>query len=268
MNNHIVISTEHADIGYKGRQPVIENINISIRAGEFIGIFGPNGSGKSTFLRALLGLLKPLSGKINVLGAAPYQGHKQIGYMPQMRTHASVANLTGRAILSASFNGTRYGLPFLPKGKRLEIQKILELVNANSYADRPLHTLSGGEKQRIFLAQALLDKPDILLLDEPLANLDPRYQDTFIRLLQDIQQHLHVTILFSAHDPNPLLDVMNRVLYFAQRKAIIGAVDEIITSSMLSSLYGIPIEVIHIKNRLFVLGEGRHIHEQELHHHD
>ena len=265
-NDQNVIVTQHVTLGYE-KKPIVENISINIYRGEFIGIFGPNGAGKSTFLRALLGLIKPLAGKIEVLGATPYQGHKKIGYMPQMRSNLSVTHLTSRSILEATFNGTRYGLPILSQAKKREIQKVLEIVGAESYADRPFHQLSGGERQRVFLAQTLLDGPEILLLDEPLSSLDPRSQETFISLLHRIQHEMNVTILFTAHDPNPLLDVMTRVLYFAQKKAVIGMVNEIITSSVLSSLYGMPIEVVRFKERLFVLGEGHHIHEQESPHH-
>jgi zinc/manganese transport system ATP-binding protein len=128
--------------------------------------------------------------------------------------------------------------------------------------------LSGGERQRIYLAQSLLQNPRILLLDEPLSNLDPQYQDTFIRILSDIQKKYEVTILFTAHDPNPLLQVMSRVLFFARGKSIIGSVNDIITSQTLSALYETPIDVIHHNDRLFVLGEGQNILGQGAHHHD
>jgi zinc/manganese transport system ATP-binding protein len=266
MSTSDVIITQDLALGYE-HLPIVENITIKIHSGEFIGILGPNGSGKSTFLRALLGLIQPLSGKLLVLGSQPHRGHIKIGYMPQMRTHISIANLTSRAILEISYNGTRYGIPIFSKSKKTEIQKILELVKADYYADRPFHQLSGGERQRIFLAEALLGNPSLLLLDEPLSNLDPHYQETFVNLLKDIQQNVTVTILFTAHDPNPLLDVMSRVLYFVHGNVVIGTIDDIITSSTLSSLYGIAIEVVRFKNRLFVLGDRNNIHAQEPHHH-
>lgn len=188
--------------------------------------------------------------------------------MPQVRSHMSSAHLSGRSLLEASYNGTSYGLPFISREHKQEIARVIERVQATSFADRSLMKLSGGERQRIYLAQALLGKPRILLLDEPLSNLDPRFQETFITLLQEIQQEEKMTILFTAHDVNPLLHVMSRVLYFARGKAAIGNIDEVITSQKLSSLYGTPIEVIELKNRLFVLGEGNIISSQEPHHHD
>ncbi len=266
VEQQYAIETDNLMLGYDN-QPIVNNINIQIKPGEFIGILGANGSGKSTFLRSVLGLLKPLAGKILVLGSSPQRGNIKIGYMPQMRNQMSVANLTSRAIMEASLDGTEYGIPFLSATKKATVQNALELVKATVYADRPFQQLSGGERQRIFLAQALLNNPQILLLDEPLANLDPHYQETFMELLYTVQQNLHATILFTAHDANPLLGIMNRVLYFAQGKVAIGKTDEVITSEKLTSLYGTPIEVVNFKNRLFVLGEGRHIYGQEAHHH-
>lgn len=261
-----VISSQNLSLGYDN-VPIISNFTMEIQEGEFIGILGPNGSGKSTLLKALLGLVKPISGHINVLNSIPTQGNPKIGYMPQMRSHHAIANLTSRVLLNTTYDGLRYGLPIFSASKKLDIQNILALVKATEYADRPFKQLSGGERQRIYLAQALLSKPDILLLDEPLSNLDPRYQDVFISLLKEIQKNLNNTILFSAHDPNPLLPIMNRVLFIANGRAAIGETNEIITSAKLSSIYGTPIEVVRIKDSIFVLSETQHNIFGEVRHH-
>jgi len=249
-----IIVTDKLSLSY-GSTPLISNMNLHIRQGEFIGILGPNGSGKSTFLRALLGLVKPVTGKIKVLHTVPRRGNKNIGYMPQMRMYHLIGNLSGRALLQAVSNGTYWGLPWTSERRKKEIQAIIDLVEIGPYVDRPFRQLSGGERQRIYLAQALLGKPRILLLDEPLSNLDPRYQDHFIILLKEIQRNLHVTVLLTAHDPNPLLPVMSRVLFIANGKVAIGDTEKIMTSEKLSSLYGTPIEVIHLKDKMFVLSE-------------
>jgi zinc/manganese transport system ATP-binding protein len=262
-----VITTQNLSLGYDNK-PLVTHVTVNIKEGEFIGILGPNGSGKSTFLRAILGLLKPLSGQITVFNSTPIHGNTKIGYMPQMRSSISITNLTSRSLLEASCDGLYYGLPILSKSKKLEIQNTLALVEAIPYADRPFQQLSGGERQRIYLAQALLGKPRILLLDEPLSNLDPKYQDIFIRLLRQIQQNLKVTILFTAHDPNPLLHIMSRVLFFANGKAAIGSIDEIITNKTLTAMYGTPIDVVTFKNRMFVLNETQQDILGEGHHHD
>lgn len=263
-----VITTNALTIGYD-QHPIVTNINLTINKGEFIGILGSNGSGKSTFLRALLGLIKPISGDIHVLNAKPYHGNTQIGYMPQMRSQTTVANLTSRALLEITYQGLALGLPLPSAQCKNEIERILSIVKANHYADRPFKQLSGGERQRIYLAQALLGNPCILLLDEPLSNLDPKYQDVFVVLLNEIRLSLNVTILFTAHDPNPLLHIMNRVLFFANGKAIIGDTNDIMTSKTLSDMYGTPIEVVQFKDRLFVLSETQqNILGEVQHHHD
>lgn len=268
MNKDDVIVTKQLALGY-GHNAIVSDMTISIQRGEFIGILGPNGSGKSTFLKALLGLIKPLSGELFVLNERPNGGNVKIGYMPQMRTPIATADLTGRALLQATCDGLHYGLPLLSKSSKKEIQQVLDIVNATAFANRPFQQLSGGERQRIFLAQALLGKPEILLLDEPLSNLDPKYQEIFIRLLNEVKHNLNVTILFTAHDPNPLLNVMNRVLFFAQGNIAIGPTNQIIKSETLSALYQTDIEVIHFKNKIFVLSENQYnILGQGVHHHD
>lgn len=263
-NKNDVIVAHKVSLGYHQRI-LIENINLHIHQGEFIGILGPNGSGKSTFLCSLLGLIQPLSGKLSIFDQKPQKGNVTIGYMPQIRKYTLPTYLTSRALIEACDQGTYYGIPLLSQAKKMRIQKLLELVNAEHYADRPFSDLSGGEKQRIYLAQALLGDPQILLLDEPLANLDPKIQKKFIELLKQIQSNLNMTILFTAHDPNPLLTAMDRVLYFAQGKTAIGTVTEIITTDTLSALYGVPVEVLQFKDRLLVIGD--HFAE-EGHHHD
>lgn len=263
-----VIVTHNLALGYEAKT-LVSNMNINIHSGEFIGILGPNGAGKSTFLKAILGLLRPKAGKIVVLGQEPERGNIQIGYMPQMRKFVSITNLTSRAILEASCDGQKYGLPLLSRETKQKIDAVLELVKATPYAMRPFQQLSGGERQRIFLAQALMGDPKILLLDEPLSNLDPKYQEIFIHLLKEVQQSLNVTILFTAHDPNPLLRVMDRVLVFGHGKAAIGKTNEIITSESLSSLYETDIEVIQFKDKLFVLSESQpNVLGQVSHHHE
>jgi zinc/manganese transport system ATP-binding protein len=268
FHKDIVIATHSLSLGYH-HKPLVSDVSLYIEKGKFIGVLGSNGSGKSTFLRALLGLIKPLAGELTVLEGTPPYGNKHIGYMPQLRTPIPVANLTSRALLEAACDGLWYGLPLLSKTKKDEVQNKLDIVKATAYADRPFKQLSGGERQRIYLAQALLGGPSMLLLDEPLSNLDPKYQEIFIALLNDIRRDLEMTILLTAHDPNPLLPIMNQVLFFANGKAALGSTDDIITSATLSAMYGTPIEVVRFRDRLFVLSETQqNILGEVRHHHD
>lgn len=236
---------------------IVQNFNAQIFSGEFIGIFGPNGSGKTTLLRAILGLLQATQGKISVLGNIAQSGNPAIGYMPQLRSQLPPQHFSGRAMVEAAVQGYRWGLPLISAKQKRQIDDVIKLVDAQEFAHRPFVQLSGGEKQRLLLAQVMLDNPKILLLDEPLSNLDPSSQDNLIAIIQRIQQQFHATILFTAHDVNPLLGVMNRVLYMANGHAKLGKVDEVITSEQLTKLYGVPIDVIELQNRLFVLSHER-----------
>lgn len=240
-----------------GERQIITQFNAQIAAGEFIGLFGPNGAGKSTLLRAILGLVTSKQGTIQVFGQPTGRHNPAIGYMAQNRFITPTSQLSGRAHISVAQQGVKWGLPLQNKTQRAEIEKVLTLVAAQDYAERPYYQLSGGERQRLLLAQALLGNPKLLLLDEPLANLDPRHQESLIELIQKIRTELNITILFAAHDLNPLLSVMDRVIYLARGKAAIGTVEEIVNDAKLSWLYGTPIEVIKHHHRLFVISQDK-----------
>ena len=255
------------DLGVRlGGQQILSHVNAEIQAGEFIGIFGPNGAGKSTLLRCLLGTLRPSSGSIRVLGRPARKAGREIGYMPQGDSGMEGRGLSGRAILQAICFGERWGLPWPTAAQQAEVQRVLELTEAVDYADRPFSVLSGGERQRIMLAQALLGHPRILALDEPLAGLDPKHQGQLVALAAQIQKQTQATVLFVGHDPNPLISVMDRVLYLANGQALLGTVEEVITSESLSKLYGAEIKVVAAEGRMFVLSAEGNILEQV--HHD
>ncbi len=250
------LTFEHVTLSFN-HKTIVENFNAQINAGEFIGIFGPNGSGKTTLLRAILGLLSPAQGKIVVFKNPTQRGNSAIGYMPQSRSQIPPDNFSGIAMVSVAMHGYRLGIPYISAKQKKRIDEVIELVGAKEFAHRPFVQLSGGEKQRLLLAQVMLDNPQILLLDEPLANLDPNSQENLIAIIQQIQQQFHATILFTAHDVNPLLGVMNRVLYMANGNAKLGTVNEVITSEQLTKLYGVPIDVIQLQHRIFVLSHER-----------
>ncbi len=232
---------------------ILDHLDAIIAKGEFIGIFGPNGAGKSTLLRAILGLVPPQEGVIRIFGTPAQRGNPEIGYMPQISQTLSIGRMNGKTRLAASLGGFKWGIPFNTKKQQHEIKRVLTLVNAQDYAERPYSELSGGERQRLLLAQALLNKPKILLLDEPLSNLDPHHQEVLIKLVQQIRLELQVTVLFTGHDLNPLLGIMDRIIYIVRGHAAIGTVDEVVTSDKLSWLYGTPMEVIRHQQRVFVI---------------
>jgi zinc/manganese transport system ATP-binding protein len=246
---------------------VLANVNLEIAVGEFIGVLGPNGSGKTTLMRAILGLVPASRGEIRVIGRRAARGNPAVGYMPQIRSTGGQLRLSGWEFVAGVVNGHRLGLPFLSKAARAEVDRILELVDASALARRPLAETSGGERQRLLLAQALIGRPQLLLLDEPLANLDPRFQGEVIALTASLRAELGVTILFSAHEVNPLLGVVDRVLYLGSGQAALGTVDDVITGPELSRLYGAAIEVVRVNGRIFVMA-GSHDVERDAHRHD
>jgi zinc/manganese transport system ATP-binding protein len=244
-----------------GARLVLDHVDLSVPSGEFVGLLGPNGSGKTTLLRSILGLVPPAHGSIAVLGETATRGNANVGYVPQLHTALSVLRLTGWDVVATVVHGNRLGLPMITARDRYNIDKALEQVNARALARRPLAELSGGERQRLLLAQALIGGPRLLLMDEPLASLDPAHQDEVVALVKSLQQQLAITIVFSAHDLNPLLGAMDRVIYLGSGQAAIGTVDEVITGPVLSRLYGAEIDVVRVDGSLFVMSGRHHIEE-------
>ena len=242
-----------------GGRTVLESVSLAINAGEFVGVLGPNGAGKTTLMRAILGLVPPRRGCIQVLGRPAVRGNPGVGYMPQTRAAAqgTGARLSGWDFVAGVVQGQRLGLPILGKAGRAEVERALDLVGARELARRPLAELSGGERQRLLLAQALIGRPRLLLLDEPLISLDPHHQRSVVELVRSLQAELGIAVLFSAHELNPLLGALDRVLYLGSKQAALGTVDEVITGPVLSRLYGSEIEVVRLRGRIFVISGSR-----------
>ena len=241
-----------------GNRTIWRQATFQVAQGEFVAILGPNGAGKSTLLRLLLGLVYPSEGSVSVLGRAPRRGNPAIGYVPQRRLIEADLPVRGRDLVMLGLNGLRWGIS-LPgpalRRQRDRVAQALEAVEATAYADRPIGQLSGGEQQRLFLAQALVGQPRLLLLDEPLASLDLRSQGSIARLVARLAREQGFTVLLVTHEVNPVLPVVDRVLYIARGRVAIGAADEIITTQKLSSLYEAPVEVVRDSlGRVFVVG--------------
>jgi len=248
-----------------GGHTILHDVSAEIAVGEFVGIFGPNGAGKTTLVRAIVNTLRPSAGAITIFGEAPGKASHAIGYMPQSNAGLELTALSARAILEAVTQGEKWGVPWTTRAMRAEVERVLALVGATSYADRPFTQLSGGERQRVMLAQALLGAPKILVLDEPLAGLDPRNQALLIDCVADLQNRTGAAVLFVAHDMNPLLHVMDRVFYIAGGSAILGKVDEVVNSESLTRLYGFPIEVVRAGERVFVVSREGNVAELACH---
>jgi zinc/manganese transport system ATP-binding protein len=261
-----VIELDHVTLAVGGRG-VLADVGLAIRPGEFIGVLGPNGAGKTTLMRAILGLIAPSAGSIRVFGRTPRRGDAGIGYLPQVRTVLPDLSVRGRDFIASSVRGERWGVPSLSRAERATIEKTLAAVGARDLAERPLADMSGGERQRLLLAQALLGEPRLLLLDEPLISLDHRHQEAVVDLVRGFARERNIAVLFSAHELNQLIGALDRVLYLGSGHAALGTVPEVVTAPVLSKLYGAPIDVVRADGHIFVLSHGRDV-ERSDHLHD
>ena len=249
-----VISLENVVVRQDGRT-ILDNVSLEVEQGEFLAVLGPNGAGKTTLFKVLLGLIAPVSGKVFVLGKSPRRGAGVIGYTPQHRVLETDLALRARDVVGFGFDGNRWGIGFGKNRKRdAAIDKVLDEVGACGIADAPVGRLSGGEQQQMFIAQALITNPRILLLDEPLSNLDISHTREIISVLDGICSKRGVTIMLISHDINPLLHSIDLVLYIANRHAVLGSPEDVITGEPLSALYGAKIEVVRADGRIFVAG--------------
>ncbi len=237
-------------------------LDLDVREGEFLAVLGANGSGKTTLLRAVLGLQPLTHGSITVCGRPAQRGSDLIGYVPQERRLEPPAPLRAADLVEMGLDGHRLGPGwFEGRGRRQRVAEILAAVGASELADTPVAKLSGGEQQRVRIAQALATEPRLLLCDEPLLSLDLRHQREVVRLIDDRRRAKGTAILFVTHEINPVLPYVDRVLYLADGRFRIGSVDEVMTSRSLSTLYGARIEVIRIDGRIVVVGVPDHADE-------
>jgi zinc/manganese transport system ATP-binding protein len=268
-----VIALDHATL-HVGNRAVLSNATFAIEAGEFIGVLGPNGAGKTTLMRAILGLLSPTEGTIKVFGHNPRRGSPDIGYLPQLRTVLPDLRVRGRDFIASSLHGERWGLPSFRGYDGGAIEETLEAVGARDLAARPLSDMSGGERQRLLLAQALIGQPKLLLLDEPLISLDARHQEVAIEVVRKVCRERKITVLFSAHELNQLLGTLDRVLYLGSGQAVLGTVEQVVTAPVLSRLYGTEIHVVRADGHIFVMSRGSdvertdHLHDHHDHGHE
>ncbi|MCW3067452.1 MAG: transporter [Solirubrobacterales bacterium] len=247
---------------------------MAMAPGEFVALLGANGSGKSTLLKVVLGSLSLAAGTAQVLGGPAGEANSAIGYLPQRRSFDQSTRIRGLDIVRLGLDGDRWGVPVgLPGGRRGErrratrarVAEAVAMVGATAYAERPIGQCSGGEQQRLLIAQALVRRPELLLLDEPLDSLDLPTQASVAALVDEIRRESAMAVLLVAHDVNPLLPYLDRVVYLAGGHAVEGPVEQVITSDVLTRLHGVPVEVLRASDgRLVVVGQP----EPPAHHHD
>ena len=245
-----------------GDRTLWSGLDLDVREGEFLAVLGANGSGKTTLLRAVLGLQPLTDGAITVCGLPARRGSDLIGYVPQERRLAPPAPLRSADLVEMGLDGHRWGPGwFGGRRRRQRVADILASVGASELANTPVSKLSGGEQQRVRIAQALATEPRLLLCDEPLLSLDLRHQREVVRLIDDRHRTKGTAVLFVTHEINPVLPYVDRVLYLADGRFRIGSVDEVMTSRSLSALYGARIEVLRIDGRIVVVGVPDHADE-------
>lgn len=259
------VEVRGASVRLGGKQ-VFSDVELTVAPGEFIAVLGPNGAGKSTLMKGILGLVPLQSGSIAVLGQSSSRARGPIGYLPQRREFDSGNRVRGVDLVHLGLDGARWGVPMSRGRRRAErarVAEVIELVGASGYANRAIGELSGGEQQRLLIAQALVQRPSLLILDEPLDALDLPNQASVAALVRRVASSENVAVLLVAHDVNPLLPYLDRVIYLAAGRALAGPVEDVITAEKLSRLYGAPIEVLRAADgRLVVVGtpEAPHVH--------
>jgi zinc/manganese transport system ATP-binding protein len=239
-----------------GARVLFERLDLDVEPGEFLAVLGPNGSGKTTLLRVLLGLASLSEGTVEVNGRVPRRGSPDVGYVPQQRAFDADLPVRGRDLVRLGLDGHRRGLPLAAARHRERVDAALRSVGADGYAGAPIGTLSGGEQQRLRIAQALVGDPSVLLCDEPLLSLDLSQQQAVSALLDARRRAAGTAVVFVTHEINPVLPYVDRVLYLVGGRWAVGTPRDVLTSEKLSELFGADIDVLEVRGRIVVLGYG------------
>jgi zinc/manganese transport system ATP-binding protein len=268
-----VLSLRDAGLAFGARR-LWTGLDLELVPGEFVAVLGPNGAGKTSLLKTVLGQQSLTSGTISFLGEPVRRGHRRIGYIPQQRLMDSGTPLRARDMIALGVTGHRWGIRPERAAEREQIDRIVAEVGAAQFADAPVAELSGGEQQRVRVGQAIAADPALLLCDEPLIALDLRHQREVTALIDRQRRQRRAAVMFVTHDVNPILDVVDRVLYIAGGRFRIGAPDEVLRADVLSDLYGTPVDVVRTMGRIVIVGSadpsgdvGVHGHPDEHHHH-
>ena len=260
-----VLNFENAALGFGGRT-LWSGLDLAVEPGEFLAVLGPNGSGKTSLLKTILGQQRLDSGSVTFDGHPIHRGDRRVGYIPQQKLISPGTPLRGRDLVTLGVNGHRFGLPISTRADRARVDELLEDVGATGFATRPAGTLSGGEQQRLRVGQALAADPLLLLCDEPLLSLDLQHQRGVSELIDRRRREHDTAVVFVTHDVNPVLDVVDRILYLADGQFRQGSPDEVLQSDVLSELYGTPVDVIRNRGRVIVVGvPDHHDHHEEEH---
>ncbi len=247
------VSLRGASLSF-GARTLWDDLDLDIAPGEFFAVLGPNGSGKTSFLKVLLGLQELTTGTAQLGGEAVRRGSNRIGYIPQQKSFSPDTPLRARDLVALGVDGHRWGIRLHPRAVNRQVDELLAEVGATDYADVPVGLLSGGEQQRLRVAQALATTPEVLLCDEPLLSLDLHHQQEVSSLINVQCRERDSAVVFVTHEINPIMDYVDRVLYLAGGRFRVGTPAEVMTTEVLSDLYGTRVEVIHANGRIVVVG--------------
>jgi len=251
-----------------GNRILFEGLDLEIPRGEFLAVLGPNGSGKTTLLKVLLGLIEPSGGRVEINGRPPRRGSRHVGYVPQQRAFDPDLPIRGRDLVEFGLDGHQRGVPVSGPRTRSAVTRAIDAVGARAYADAPIGRLSGGEQQRLRIAQALIGDPRVLLCDEPLLSLDLSQQDAVSELIDERRVQAGTAVVFVTHEINPVLQYGGRVLYLVGGRWAVGTPEQVLTSERLSELYDTPVDVLNVRGRIIVVGAvDTVITEPHGHHH-
>jgi len=261
-----VLEFENGALGF-GDRTLWTGLDLTVQPGEFLAVLGPNGSGKTSLLKTILGQQKLDSGSVRLTGRPISRGDRRVGYIPQQKLVPPGTPLRGRDLVELGVNGHRFGPPFSRRADRERVDELLADVGATGYGNQPVGTLSGGEQQRLRVGQALAGDPVLLLCDEPLLSLDLQHQRGVSELIDRRRRTHNTAVVFVTHDVNPVLDVVDRILYLAGGEFRQGTPDEVLRSDVLTELYRTPVDVIRSRGRVIVVGvPDDHAHHDHLHH--
>lgn len=248
-----VVALDGVAAGYSGRV-LWRDLDLAIQPAEFVVVLGGNGSGKTTLLKLLLGLIRPVTGRVSVLGEPARRGDRRVGYVPQHKTFDRDLPVRGVDLVGLGAMGHRFGPRRMPAQVASRVAASIDAVGAASYATAPVGLLSGGEQQRLRIASAIVDDPAVILADEPLSSLDLASQRQVVDVLDERRRTVGSAVVVVTHDVNPVLRHVDRVVYLAAGKWAAGTPDEVLTSERLSDMYGVEIDVVRVRDHVVIVG--------------
>ena len=239
------VEIEKVSVRY-GEVSVLEDIDLTVDAGDFLGIIGPNGSGKTTLLRIMLGLLAPTSGQVRLFGHPPANLKQwgRLGYVPQKATFDPALPVTVGEVVASGLIATLGLLRRVRAAERQRVADVLAQVGMTAHAAARVGSLSVGQQQRVLIARALVSDPELLILDEPTGGVDPEAQTSFYALLHHLNREREVTLILVSHDIGVVAKEVTRLACLNRRLIFHGRPGDFLSDAALAALYGPAVRVV------------------------